>query len=377
MLNPREPTAEERERIDDVLLAALLARPYYADGIRALKPYMVDDGKLATTVAVGSNGALYCGAQWLVSFSVPALGFMVAAHEMEHIRRRHGARRGGRDPEAFNDCADAEINDDDPRILELFPHGVSPAKLGQPDGLTAEEYYERLCCESHSMDGVCGGGSGAGRPLEGEIGGGMSPADTEAMIKRMAHAVAKYMATHGRGSVPAGVAMWADSEAAHVRPSWPRELTHAVSSAPLGTLRGREDYGSRISRRTRDDSPVRRATVRHPPRVAAVVDTSGSMAEDGPVVLGTLRALRQTSGAVTVIACDAAVHDSRDGVLRGGGGTNMIPAIELAARKHDVIVVITDTETPWPEKAPRVPVVVVSTRLGASAPPWARYVDAS
>jgi predicted metal-dependent peptidase len=125
------------------------------------------------------------------------------------------------------------------------------------------------------------------------------------------------------------------------------------------------------------------------PRVALVLDTSGSMGKDDigtglAVVVNACLAL----GKVTSLACDATageaievrhVDDLRD-YLKGGGGTDMVAGIARAAEDDpDAIVVVTDGETPWPSEAPPVPVVIVLTREPryCGAPPaWACVVQA-
>ena len=90
-----------------------------------------------------------------------------------------------------------------------------------------------------------------------------------------------------------------------------------------------------------------------------------------------------------VLACDAAVHSvkrvMRTGQLRlaGGGGTDMGAGIQTALElrpRPDVVVVITDGFTPWPEQAPKGARVVVGLlEQGAygrdwPVPGWARAV---
>jgi predicted metal-dependent peptidase len=126
------------------------------------------------------------------------------------------------------------------------------------------------------------------------------------------------------------------------------------------------------------------------PQVAVVCDTSASMT-DGELsrvlgeVDGVLRAVGVGPTAVRVLAVDAAVHtaqrvtSARQVDLVGGGGTDMGAGIAAASElrpRPQVVVVLTDGETPWPAAPPRGLRVVVGL-LGPRppAPPaWARSV---
>jgi predicted metal-dependent peptidase len=122
--------------------------------------------------------------------------------------------------------------------------------------------------------------------------------------------------------------------------------------------------------------------------VAVVVDTSGSMSEGSlgqalAEIKGLLRSSGIGTGRLTVLACDTAVHSTRqvfstDQVqLLGGGGTNMgagISSAEALRPKPEVVVVLTDGFTPWPSQRPGVEVVVALIGDGPVPPPWARTV---
>jgi predicted metal-dependent peptidase len=136
---------------------------------------------------------------------------------------------------------------------------------------------------------------------------------------------------------------------------------------------------------------------RRPPRVTVVVDTSGSVsdAELGAAlneVAAITRAVGGRRDLVSVLSCDAsagsvrAVCDARDIPLVGGGGTDMRAGIERAVRTRpvpDVVVVLTDGQTPWPRRRPPCRTVVglfprpVSENVPyvpAEPPPWAKVV---
>ena len=66
-------------------------------------------------------------------------------------------------------------------------------------------------------------------------------------------------------------------------------------------------------------------------------------------------------------------------ITLGGGGTDLRVGLAALTRERvDVVVVVTDGDTPWPETAPVSPVIVVLVGAGTAVPPaWARVVRAS
>jgi predicted metal-dependent peptidase len=63
--------------------------------------------------------------------------------------------------------------------------------------------------------------------------------------------------------------------------------------------------------------------------------------------------------------------------LGGGGGTDMRVGMEAAMKLRptpQVLIVVTDGYTPWPEVAPRAKTIIVRDG-GGEAPSWARLID--
>ena len=366
-------TPDDRRIIEDALLRAYQCRPYYRRALAALQPRAWDG---LGTIAVGRGWTLYVDVAWFRTHSLDEQAALIAGHEIEHVLRDHASRRGERAAAAWNCACDAAINDDCPD-LRLPAGGVTPATLGQPDGRTEEHYYDALPV---GAPGVCCG-SGAGQPFAGEPadGAGVSCDDAEALRDAVAADVRAHIAAHGVGSVPRGVAVWADARSRVLPIDWRRVLVSRLGRLWREETAGRQDYAwSRPPRRWRAD--VLRPGMRgYVPRVALVVDTSGSMtdAATGAVVLGTERAIRRVVPACAVVQCDAGVQAHsrcrrRVGEWRGGGGTDLRTGI-AAAGKMDIMVVVTDGATPWPDEAPAARVVVVCT-TGADVPDWSDVI---
>lgn len=101
-----------------------------------------------------------------------------------------------------------------------------------------------------------------------------------------------------------------------------------------------------------------------------VIDTSGSVsdAELGSAILEVAAIGRSVGGRrdlVTVLPCDAAAGVAyplcrAEGIpLVGGGGTDLRAGFAKALRSSpDVIVVLTDGQTPWPDRRPSCRTVV-------------------
>lgn len=138
---------------------------------------------------------------------------------------------------------------------------------------------------------------------------------------------------------------------------------------------------------------------RTPPRVSVIIDTSASVsdAELGSALLEVAAISRAVGGRrdlVTVLSCDAAARIAHplchaEGIaLMGGGGTDLRAGFAKALRSRprpDVLVVLTDGQTPWPADRPGCRTVVGLFRREGSwserdtdyvrTPEWARMVE--
>jgi len=306
-------------------------------------------------------------------------------HEICHILRRHAerAKEKGAEPIRWNIAADLEINDAQWQGLEIpeaFPP-LLPKQLGLRKGKLAEFYYDALekevCSTSGEWEGVSDEGSGVhGQkrwwelPADDKRAPARSESDKELIRREVAEELRQRKSW---GDIPAGWKRWAE-EVLNPKVNWRDLLKRKVRGAlTIGTGQ-RIDYSfARPHRRAEVYDPVLPPSLQGDflPRIACVVDTSGSMSKRKLAqALAEVRKVLETFRLpITVIPCDAVPYEpiqvftssqAQRLRLRGGGGTNMIAGIEAALKLRpipDVVIVLTDGYTPFPPKRYKVPVL--------------------
>lgn len=383
-------------------LVAAERAPYFMAALFAVSPVAAPG---LGTFAVDGGWRLYLDPGLLVgagrwdSATVAA----VLLHEVGHVLRDHHGRARvlpADDSLAWNLAGDAEINDDLIAGGVPLPEGVvTPGGLGLVDGQFAEVYYAELVGQSLPDDGSVGCGSGAGLPpVPGELPAGvgaglgqgdeLSPADADLVRRRVAVDVRAAEGAKGRGSVPAGLSRWASAVLAPPTVRWERLLRVAVRRA-VAERAGRVNYTYRRPARRQCPGIVKPAMRAPAVVVSIVVDTSGSMGQGAiDAALAEVSGVLKSSGVarehVRVLSCDAdagspaRVRSAGSVQLVGGGGTDMrvgIAAAEAARPAPQVVIVLTDGYTPWPERPTAA--ALVCAVIGSDPPDtpvWARRV---
>jgi predicted metal-dependent peptidase len=341
------------------------------------------------TVAITPDVRIYYNPLWVQSISLPELAG-VLVHELHHVIRDHAGRAdsmGIKDAhrKLWNIAGDLEINDDLEKGGWKLPEGgMVPEKFGMDPGQVAEKYFIELLkiAKKNGLDdpklqsqGVGAGqcGSGAGNPTEGEgdahkrvskdlgdneADGGTSDLRMEKMRKDVANEI-QGSGKHA-GSIPAGLKRWADDMLKAPTIPWQQRLAR-VARHVVTYQSGMDDYwyGAPSRRQAAvgfgHGKPVLASMYEQKVEVAFVLDTSGSMGQDGlSSAMSEAHGVFQAAGAqVTFISADAAVHSFKRvrsvkeavSLIRGGGGTDFIPAFEKLARSRprpNVIVYATD-----------------------------------
>lgn len=407
MSNVVDPPVLDHRKIQAARLLLVSERPYYASVIYRCPI-------IATTsvpiMAVDRGWRLYINPVAIESMRVSRIA-AAFAHEANHLLRDHAERadvlgvRTLHEHETWNFAADAELNDDLKRDgLDVGPNWIFPATIGQPDDLTAEQYYAAMPANWTVGDPFCGPGSG-GAVFTGELAAQVPalddpkhPAVHDGEASFIRRRTASEICDFARyGTVPGALVEWASAVLAP-KVDWRRQLASSIRS--VATTAGTHDYDHRrLSRRHAVSNGVVWPGMTRPmPRVAVVVDTSGSMRDDAVTrclaeVQGMIRSASVADESVRILMVDTEVAEDRRitdvrSVRRlGRGGTDMRVGIDqaLASRpRPTLIIVLTDGDTPWPDHpTPGVAMIVGLVRSsgspspvsGANVPAWATAIE--
>ncbi|HJP76411.1 MAG TPA: VWA-like domain-containing protein [Pseudonocardiaceae bacterium] len=364
----------DEEKLFAARLFAARCRPYLASALFALHPVA---SRQVPTMGVDRHWRCYVSPAFVDRTPVEELAG-VWVHEVAHLLRDHHGRSdrfatkhgltGPAERLRMNIAADCEINDDVFGDGLVKPEGaVDPALLGLHEGQLMEDYLHQfqltgLTSRLSWLD--CGSGAD-GLERDWDLGPdgahGLSEQERDAVRFRVAEGIAGHP-----GNVPRGWQRWAD-QAFHPAQPW-RELLGAALRSAISAPGVGDDYSyGRPSRRSAGlPGVVLPSLRRRPPRVAVIVDTSGSVSDTelGSAILeiaAMARALGGRRDLVSVLSCDAAAHvthplcRAEQIPLVGGGGTDLRTGFAKALRASpgpDVIVALTDGQTPWPETRP-------------------------
>ncbi|WP_045742138.1 vWA domain-containing protein [Actinoplanes rectilineatus] len=386
-------TTLDRDKLFAARLYAVRRRPYLATALFAMHPV---ESRAVSTMAVDRHWRCYVSARFVARTPLAELA-SVWVHEVSHLLRDHHGR-GDRLPERHqrlkvNVAADFEINDDVYGDGLPRPTGVvMPGDLRLPQDLLMEDYLFHIpgLYLRNLIWLDCGSGAdGLDRPWDlGPDGAhGLSEQERDGVRFRVAEGI-----TGSPGDIPQGWRRWAE-QAFHPPQPWRDLLGAAVRSAVSASGAGDDYVYSRPARRSAALPGVILPSLRRrPPRVTVVIDTSGSVSDTelGSALLEVAaigKALGSRRDLVSVISCDAAARVAEplcqdQGItLIGGGGTDLRDGFTRAMSatpRPDVVVALTDGQTPWPSRKPNCRTVVGLFRrkhdYDTPPPAWARVV---
>src|SRR3954464_11649003 len=396
------PGAGYSRALQAARVRASYQRAYFAPALFSLIPVSTD---LIPAMAVDSRWRLYYNEAWVAAHSVEE-NAAVLIHEVSHLLRQHEARKlacAVSDIQLWNTAADCEINDDlAAEHLPLPDHPPVPDDYSLPCGENAETYYRQLwkrrpvgqpATARATTTGIahdCGSGAhGERRAWEvpddaGSANGvpGVDPVKAELVRRDVAHRILDR--SGDAGDVSLGWRVWAGGV---LTPAvdYMATIRQVVRKALRDSTLGRYDRTySRPHRRQAAYGEFIMPSFHQPrPRPGFLIDTSSSMHETqlarAVAELGGLTRQLGYGSEVTVACCDVAVHAARKAFtsaqlqLHGGGGTDVGVGIrwfiDSCRPAIDLLVIVTDCHTPWPEETPPFPVITIRVGDGA-APPW-------
>jgi len=377
-------------------------RAYFAPALFNLIPVKTDQ---IASMAVDTRWRLYYNDEWVAGHTVEE-NAAVLIHEVSHLLREHEARKQAsavKDEMLWNTATDCEINDDlSAEGLPLPDDPPQPGKYGLTTGENAETYYRQLMKPAQSNGAAqhtegslpsthdCGSGAHGGwRPWElpdddGSPGGvpGVDPVKAELVRRDVAQRILDR--SGDAGDAPLGWRRWANTVLAP-KVDYMATIRHAVRKALRDSTLGRYDrtYRWPHRRQTAYGEFLMPSFHQPRPRPGFLIDTSGSMQDTqlarAVAELGGLTRQLGYHTDVVVACCDAVVHDVRKVFraaqleLYGGGGTDIGAGLrwftEQKSTPIDLLVVVTDCQTPWPQEVPPFPVITIRVGDG-EPPPW-------
>jgi predicted metal-dependent peptidase len=227
-----------------------------------------------------------------------------------------------------------------------------------------------------ATNGWCGSGAGVPLPDEENLKpkgvNGRTPVEQQIMRRQVAEAI-KREATKGRGTVPADWDRWADRVIDPPKVNWRSKLARACRHTVARRAGAVDMSYHRPSRRQSGlgfgaGRAILPAYFTPVPKVAILVDTSGSMGDDelSEAVNESVGVMKAISADVIFAALDAAVNSFKKvryprelvTLLRGGGGTDFRVGFTQIEKlplqdKPKIIVFITDGQGPAPQYQPK------------------------
>lgn len=383
----------------------ILSNPFFGNALLRRRILIDEDGSIIPTAAVDQRtGQIYLNRKFCENLKVSNIQFILA-HECLHYMLLHGTRRGWRNALAWNIACDKVIND--MLIASNVGEPLDRSHMAWQEGArdkSAEELYVEPEVIRISMGGGNGKGGEDGKDGKDGDNNGDSPwqagdigldiintgppltADERNAIEtRVRMELAQCAAAaRMRGNLPGSLSRLVE-ETLMPKTPWHQELQDFMQSMLMG-----DPSWSRPNKRFVPHNVFLPAACPEPHmgRIVLGIDTSGSISDrEMAEAEGHLNRIMEACHPerVDVIYCDTQVgsvdtYDINDLPAKfknpsGGGGTNlcrMFDWVEENGETPDVMIVITDGYTPYPDSEPGYPVIwVMTTEVN---PPWGRII---
>ena len=315
-------------------------------------------------------------------------------HSVKHILHLHMARCKGRNRYCWDIACDCAINP----FIEGLPQGAPrPVDYGEPDGLSAEEYYSHLVpkFDIGSLAGMgagtaakdTGGCTGQGdgdHPMQssGTIDDHTSWQDADSTPYRLAEEVVRGIVREATrksdGQVPADVRQLVDNLLKPSTIPWREVLRQFVATA--GRV-GRRSTWLREHRRFAHDTPGTRKRHRLNLLIGIdVSDSTDSIQLREAFAQELMLIARGCDARLTVLYANSRIQRVKNfttGTMQvesyhGGGFTDLRPVFDYAHAMHPLpaaVIYLTDGVGPAPERMD-FPTLWVLTSDGEKPVPW-------
>ena len=366
----------------------LMNHPFFATLLIRTQVVTTTDVELAAT----DGDHIYINPDFLEKLTVEDV-MCVLAHEVGHDSLLHSIRLGVRNADVWNQACDHAIN------LMLKDQGFSCPKA-VPGGWLADEKYLSWSADRIYDDlrrnppPPMPSGGGAGKPGDGKGNGNgrdwlhgdvlpnksATPAEQAAAVQRAKQRVAS-AANMARmaGKLKGELARMVD-DMLEAKVHWTEVLREYMTQL----VKSRDNWSRRNRRYRTVHLPSRRERKMGP--IVFVPDTSGSMMGDDmeKICSEIAHCSMQTQPEhIRVVWADAAVQgeqmfapdDFSYKALKpvGGGGTDMrVPLKHVEQYEPQVVVLMTDGYTPWPDSCP-FPVICICT-TDHPCPDWMQVI---
>lgn len=389
--------AQNYSKISKAKARLLLEHPFFATLLLRTKVKVADtsDHGCPVLTAATDGQAIYINPDMYEKSTVDQL-MSDLAHEVGHDSLLHSLRLGTRQQQLFNIAADHTIN----IMLEDQGFKVPPGGWladKQYKGWSADKIYDDL--RRKQKEDPKGGGSsspgagksggqgnqpGSGQHLPGDVLPAPKMAAAEqakAEQKAKQRVAAAATAARLAGKLTGDLARMVD-EMLDPKVHW----TDVLREYMTRIVKARDNWSRRNRRFAQFYLPTRRSQQMGP--IVFIPDTSGSMMGDDMerICSEMAHCAQQTQPEnIRVIWTDAAVKGEQvfsPGEFafsrlepKGGGGTDMRVGLKYAEQYDpQIVVLLTDCYTPWPDVPCPFPVICISTTPHGS-PDWMERIE--
>lgn len=315
-------------------------------------------------------------------------------HVVKHVLHLHMLRCKERNHHDWDLACDLAIN---PGIAGLPPEGVFPALYGQPEGLSAEEYYARLR-SSFDMGNLAGGGLGnAAADAGGHLGAGLDElscsqgkttvdshafwADADSTPRALGEEVIRALVNDALsasdGIVPPELRQVVSSYRGTRPIPWRQVLRQFIATAGRT---GRRNTWSREHRRFEHATPGIKKNQRLNLLVGVdVSDSTNHVALRDAFAAELMRIARGREAQIRVLYANSRIQQIENlqgrSVVRGymgGGFTDLKPVFDYARTMQPrpaAVIYLTDGFGQAPDRM-ELPTLWVLTREGVRPAPW-------